>query len=131
MPEEIKYLEDEPFMTESCGACSHLRWGSWTKAFGGDLVEDREYGEIPCCSEGNEIWEMSEAPDAVPLTPEDALEWYVIKSESRNSVCKRYDGSIPYTKKEIEDFIKKRNEIIKKVTGFDSLSKLEEYLESS
>ena len=25
--DEVKYLEDEPFMTESCGDCSHLRWG--------------------------------------------------------------------------------------------------------
>ena len=90
--------------------------------YGLDLEEDSKYGAIPCCSDGDTIWEMDNAPDACPLTPEEALEWYF--GDRPDGFCRRFDGQIQYTKQEIENWIKKRDYVIKEVTGLNGLSEL-------
>lgn len=110
--EEVDELlfEKYPFETESCGDCSHLRWGSYDK--NSKIEEDGENGEIPCCSNGKEIWEMSTAPEASRLTAEDALKYL------EHNICGRYDGVIPFTEEEVEKWIKDREQLIKEI-GFE------------
>jgi|TARA_B100002003_G_C14134207_1_gene545409 hypothetical protein len=100
---EYDLLEPLPFMTESCAYCSHLRW----------IEED-----IAACSDEKEIWQLGTNPGAEELSPEDALGYF-------KDICTRYDGEPPYTKAQVLEFIKRRNEVITKVAGNTFLLKLQ------
>lgn len=94
---EHHLMTEKPFETESCGQCSNSAWGEYVK---GELTLDTEYGEVPCCINGDDFWEMEVRPEGESLTAEDALEY---------KICSRYDGPKPYTIKEVKKFLQTRD----------------------
>ncbi len=107
--EEILF-EEYPFETESCSQCSHHTFGDYDGKR--KLRIDGKYGEngeIHCCTDGKEFWEMAVDPCAEFLTAKDALEY---------EICGRYDGPIPFTKEEAVEWIEKRKQLIKEM-GFE------------
>ena len=77
-------VEDKPFRTESCGDCSHFEFDGETPiCYGLEMITDH-------CSE--------------PLTPKQALEYY----GPNGDFCSKYDGKIPHTLEEIQNYISER-----------------------
>lgn len=105
-------FEEYPFQTEICSECSHFRWGSWGKL----KVKEDSDGEIPCCSDEKTIWEMDVNPSSNQLTAENALDYYSLKGHGH--LCLRYDGDLPHTLEEIQEWTKNKKQIIKEI-GFE------------
>ena len=124
--EELKYLREDPFKTEKCLDCSHYKGvGVYNRNKDKFELADDTFNGEPCCDISGKL-EPIEAPSECSLTPEGALKWFFGK-DNVYTMCPHYDGPKMYPEVQIEDFIEKRDEIIKKVAGEQFL---EEYKET-
>ena len=118
---ERDLLNDDEFKTESCGDCSHFRWGKCGE--GGKYREDKD-GGIACCNLDNVLYELGFDPGAVWLSAKEALKWWFNEGlgEPRGLFlehrCRDYDGKFPYSREGIINYIEKRNALIERITGF-------------
>ena len=96
-------MEDRPFKTPSCTDCSNFRWGTPDRT---KFIVDNNGESRGCLGINGKVEELEiNYTETQLLTPEDALDYY----GPNGKFCKRYNGPIPHTLEEIQQYISKHS----------------------